>query len=230
MKFLDFEEVKPYFAGKSVAIVGSGPGVVENPPGHVTARDVVVRVNNYKLGHGAGYRTDVHYSFYGNSVRKTRDELIADGVQLCMCKCPDSQPIESDWHRANNKLNGIDFTYIYRARQGWWPCDTFIPTDEHFLRYMQVLEGHIPTTGFSAILDVLECEPASVYLTGFDFFQSGLHNVDEKWRPGDATDPIGHRPDLEAAWLRNYLEQRGPGSVNYIPIEMDAGLRDALPV
>jgi len=40
-----------------------------------------------------------------------------------------------------------------------------------------------------------------VYLTGFDFFTSGKHNVNEPWRPGQPDDPICHRPDLEAAWL-----------------------------
>ena len=71
----------------------------------------------------------------------------------------------------------------------------------HFLRSFELLDGHISTTGFAAILDVLACEPASLYLTGFDGFTSGLHNVSDKWKPGDPTDPIGHRPEMELAWL-----------------------------
>jgi hypothetical protein len=105
----------------------------------------------------------VHYSFYGSSIFKTDDELKYDGVQLCMCKCPNSQPIESQWHRRMGKLNGIDFRYIYAARRAWWFTDTFIPDDERFMRKVAMLQGHIPTTGFAAILDVLDCEPSEPF-------------------------------------------------------------------
>jgi hypothetical protein len=47
----------------------------------------------------------------------------------------------------------------------------------------------------------LRFEPASVYLTGFDFFSSCVHNVNEAWRPGNPDDPIGHAPERERAWL-----------------------------
>ena len=65
-------------------------------------------------------------------------------------------------------------------------------------------------------LDILDCQPRSVYLTGFDFFTSGVHNVNEKWKPGDPTDPIGHRPEMELAWLAANLE-------NY-PLSVDGKL------
>jgi hypothetical protein len=201
MRFVTFDQAGARMKGKTVAIVGSAPSCLDNVPGFVDAHDVVVRVNNYKLGAGPGYRCDVHYSFYGSSIRNEVDNLKRDGVKLCMCKCPDAKPIECEWHERNGKQLGIDFRYIYQARAGWWFCDTFVPSIDHFLKGFQLLGKHIPSTGFAAILDVLACGPKSVYLTGFDFFASGVHNVDEKWRPGDPEDPIGHRPDLEAAWL-----------------------------
>lgn len=202
MRFIPFDEVKPYFRGKTVAIVGSGPGCLENEPGFVDGHDVVVRVNNYKVGQAQGMRTDVHFSFYGTSVRKSAEELKADGVYLCMCKCPNGRPLESEWHVRMQKLEGIDYRYIYNNRVRWWFCDTFIPEAEHYVRVFELLGKHIPTTGFSAIYDVLACEPAVVYATGFDFFTSGIHNTNEPWRPGNPDDPICHRPDLEAQWLR----------------------------
>jgi|GEM_PF-6918315 len=201
MRFLSRSEITPRFEGRSVAIVGSGPSAAANPPGLVDSHDVVIRVNNYKLTGGTGSRTDVHYSFYGKSVKKTADALRRDGVSLCMCKCPNSQPIESEWHVAQRKMAGIDFHYIYRNRADWWFCDTWLPTDAEFLAGFELLDRHIPTTGFAAILDVLALAPGSVYLTGFDFFASGIHNVDEPWRVKNHGDPIGHRPDLERAWL-----------------------------
>jgi hypothetical protein len=204
VRFVSFSEVAERLRGKSVAIVGSAPSVLENTPGFIDSHDVVIRVNNYKLGAAAGARCDVHYSFYGNSIRKTRDELEHDRVQLCMCKCPDAKALESEWHERNYKQAGIDFRYIYsvRAATRFWFCDTFVPTVEHFLRSFELLGRHIPSTGFAAILDVLACEPKNAYLTGFDFFSSGIHNVDERWKAGDPSDPIGHRPGIEAKWLR----------------------------
>lgn len=202
MRFVPFSEVVQRLRGKSVAVVGSGPGCLDNKPGLVDSHDVVVRVNNHKIGGGQGFRTDVHYSFFGTSIRKTREELIGEGVTLCMCKLPNSQPIDSDWHRRHGKLAGIDYRYIYTNRASWWPCDVFIPDDAHFLAKFNLLGRHQPTTGFAAILDVLACEPRAVFLTGFDMFTSGVHNVDEPWREKNTDDPIRHRPDLEAAWIK----------------------------
>lgn len=201
MNLVSLEQARETFRGKRVAVVGGGPTAIENRPGFIDAHDVVVRVNNYKTGNEQGWRCDVFYSFFGSSIRKTAGDLERDGVRLCWAKCPDGKPLDSAWHERQGKTNGIDFRYIYRERAAWWFCDTFIPEPDHFLRGVKLLGGHVPTTGFSAILDVLESGPAAVYLTGFDFFTSGQHNVDERWKPGDPTDPIRHRPDLERRWI-----------------------------
>lgn len=221
MRFLSRSEVRPWFEGKRVALVGSGPGVLGNAPGHVDGYEVVVRVNNYALSAEAGRRTDVFYSFFGNSVKKAVAELQRDGVRLCMCKCPDAHAIESEWHRAHNKMFGIDFRWIYERRAGWWFCDTYVPETEDFLRQFDLLEKHIPTTGFAAILDLLSFEPAELYLTGFDFFRSGVHNVSQPWRQKNDDDPIGHVPEREFAWLVDNIGRH--------PITVDAALAWQLP-
>ncbi|MBI3150074.1 MAG: hypothetical protein HYZ17_16340 [Betaproteobacteria bacterium] len=202
MRFIGFDEVAALFRGKKVAIVGSGPGCLDNEPGVVDSHDVVVRVNNWKTGVAQGERCDVAYAFWGTSIKKSAGELMTAGVTLCMCKLPDSQPIESEWHRRTGKLAGIDYRYIYRNRAGWWPCDVFVPDDARFLAKFDLLGKHQPTTGFAAILDVLACEPRSCFLTGFDFFASKVHNVNEPWREKNTDDPIRHRPDLESAWVK----------------------------
>jgi hypothetical protein len=217
MDFLTWPQVVQRLCGKTIAVVGSAPSVLDNEPGYIDQHDLVVRVNNYKTGEVQGRRCDVHYSFYGSSLRKSAADLQRDGVKLCLCKCPDAKALESDWHERNGKVNGIDFRYIYQNRKDWWFCDTFVPDTQRFLDKFELLGKHIPTTGFSAILDVLDCQPRSVYLTGFDFFTSGLHNVDEHWKQGDPNDPIRHRPDLEAAWLHD-------NESNY-PLTFDATLR-----
>jgi hypothetical protein len=213
MQFCDKETVRNAIEGKTVAIVGSGPGVLDSEPGFIDSHDVVVRVNNYKLTIQTGNRTDIYYSFFGNSIRKAASDLIRDGVKLCLCKCPNAQFIESLWHRTNNKMAGVDFRYIYQNRANWWFCETYVPTVEELLLQFNLLEKHIPTTGFSALLDVLSYGPKSVYLTGFDFFSSGIHNVNEAWRPGDPSDPIGHVPEKELQWLFDNLKSQ--------PIKLD---------
>lgn len=218
MKFITLEQAAESLRGKRVVIVGSAPSVLENKPGYIDSHDVVVRVNNYKTGLNQGGRCDVFYSFFGSSIRKSKEDLISDGVRLCMCKCPDAKPIESDWHEKNNRPLGIDFRYIYELRKAWWFCDTYIPTVENFVASFKLLGNHVPSTGFAAILEVLACKPASVYLTGFDFFASGIHNVDEPWRPGNPLDPIGHQPRLEVDWISK-------NAGNY-PIELDWTLKN----
>lgn len=201
--------------------MGSGPGVLGNAPGKIDGHDLVIRVNNYRIIPPAtGVRTDVFYSFFGTSIRKTGEELAADGVTLCLCKCPDAHAIKSEWHERNGKMIGVDFRPIYARRKDWWFCDTYIPEVEDFLAGFHLLGAHVPTTGFSAILDVLSFDPASVYLTGFDFFRSATHNVNEPWRPGRSDDPIAHVPERELAWLA--------GNLGQYPITVDAALRSVL--
>lgn len=216
MRFVGLSEVVSHFSGKTVAIVGSAPSCLENNPEFIDSHDVVVRVNNYKTGLRQGYRCDVHYAFYGTSVKKAKVDLIRDGVKLCMCKCPNSKPIDSAWHDINRKPEGVDYRYIYTGRSEFWFCDTYIPSDEEFLKKFELLGKHQPTTGFASILDVVACNPLSVYLTGFDFFMSRIHNVDEPWREGRSDDPICHRSDLELAWIKNNMTSH--------PIKLDTML------
>ena len=200
--FLTKEEVAKRFKGKRVAVVGSGPSCKDNEPGFIDSHDIVVRINNYKLLKGTGKRTDVFYSFFGASIKKERAELRRDGVKLCLCKCPDSKFIDSTWHDRHGKQAGVDFRQIYERRRKWWFCDTYIPTTDDFLMYFRQLDNHVPTTGFACILDMLSFE-CDLYITGFDFFTSGLHNVDEPWRQMNAGDPIRHIPGKELVWLAN---------------------------
>lgn len=195
------------FEGKTVAVVGGGPTSLKNEAGLIDSHDVVVRVNNYKLFEATGKRTDVYYSYFGGAIRKTPEELKNDGVRLCICKCPNEKFIESEWHRKHGKMNGVDFRYIYKNRESWWFCDTYVTLLQDFLDIFNVLGRHIPTTGFNAIYEVLKHNPKSVYITGFDFFESGIHNVDERWNKMNLTDPIGHRPEIEKKWLIENLKK-----------------------
>lgn len=216
MHFCDRAAVSAVLRGKSVALVGSGPGSLDNPVGLVDSHDVVVRVNNYRIFPSTGFRTDVFYSFFGQSIRKGAEELKRDGVRLCMAKCPDAKFMESAWHEKRKKMNGVDFRGIYAFRKDWWFCPIYVPSLEEFMHHFELLGGHVATTGFSALLDILSYEPLRVYMTGFDFFRSGVHNVMERWRKENADDPIGHVPQVEMQWFLNHHKD--------FPITMDAKL------
>jgi len=216
MRFLTRSETATRFAGKSVAVVGSGPGVLKNRIGFIDSHDVVLRINNYKITPQTGRRTDVFYSFFGTSIKKTARELKEHGVTLCMSKIPDAHAIQSDWHQRNGMMIGVDYRPHFQKRADWWFCDTYIPTVEEFLSTFHLLGRHVATTGFSAIVDVLSFRPRSVYITGFDFFRSGIHNVNEKWRPGRADDPIKHVPEIELKWLADNASRH--------PVSFDAVL------
>lgn len=220
MRFVERSALTETFRGKTVAVVGSGPGALANLPGLVDSHDIVVRVNMYKLFPATGYRTDVFYSYFGSVIKKRAEELQRDGVTLCIAKCPDAKFMDSPWHDAHRKKEGVDFRYIYKLRKEWWFCDTYIPTVDEFMETFTTLGGHVPTTGFAAIVEVLRHQPKHVFLTGFDFFTSGVHNVNEKWNPGDAADPIGHVPGMEREWLRANLHKH--------PITLDEALTVAL--
>lgn len=220
MQFCDRAAVGKVLRGKSVALVGSGPGSLGNPIGLVDSHDVVCRINNYRLFPATGFRTDVFYSFFGQSIKKSAEQLKHDGVTLCMAKCPNAQFIESDWHTRNKKTNGVDFRYIYKDRAQWWFCPTYVPTLDEFMRQFDLLGGHVATTGFSALLDVLSYGPQHVYMTGFDFFVSGKHNVTDRWKKMNADDPIGHVPEIERQWFI--------GNHEGLPITMDTALANCL--
>lgn len=237
--FISLEECGEKFRGKTVALIGSGPSALMNPPGMIESFDLIVRVQNYRTkGFEAilGKRTDVHYSFYGTSSRKTREELIADGVKLCMCKCPDgSLPFKSPWHLANGKPLGTDYRYIYTSRAPFWFCDTYAPTMDRFMQYLSVIQsedtkppyvGHQPTTGFACMLDLMSfgCD---VFVTGFDFFTSGIHNLNQAWEgtvqngvavSKNPTDPMRHRPDLEMEYMRKNWPQNWTGDARLVAL------------
>jgi len=195
------EHVRSIIEGQRVALVGGGPSAFLNEPGYIDSHHVVVRVNNYKLAQGSGQRTDIFYSYFGVNISKTSEQLQKDGVTLCMAKCPDDSIPVTDWHKRHGRMNGVHFQYIYIARRRWWFCPVYIPTREEFMKKFALLGNHIPTTGFAALLDILAFNPAAVYLTGFDFFESRIHNGDEKWVPTNQADPIRHEPNRERDWI-----------------------------
>lgn len=204
----DDAELSKLITDKRIALVGSGPGVLDNETGYIDdSFDTVVRVSNFKLTRNTGKRVDIHYSFYGSSIKTDRDVLINAGVKYCIAKCPPGQVFESPFHRKRGTINSINFDYIYESKRDWWFCPTFIPDESELHAGFDLLSGHMPTTGFSALLLLMKMNPAEIYMTGFDFFTSKIHNVNEKWRESTDNSPIRHRPDLELQFVMSYRNE-----------------------
>ena len=217
MQYLKKSDLIDIFRGKRVAIVGSGPTALENASGYIDSFDLVVRINNYKTkgistrGRPYDYRPhlgercDYHFSFYGGSVRKTAAELKADGVKGHLCKCPNDDCHVTPWHKKNHQEQGGDFRPIYRRRDGFWIAPVYVPEKAHYMELFNSLGKHVPTTGFACIWELSQCYCDQMYITGFDFFKSSKHNVDEMWNPGKQDDPIKHMPDLEEQRFREMV-------------------------
>ena len=212
---LEFKDLKKAFKDKNVVIIGSAPSALQhNTKSNIESYDEIIRVNNFKtkgidLKNIAydyiellGERTDWHYSFYGGSIRTKIEEI--KGIKGHLCKCPNDECHVTQWHIDRNQQQGGDFRPIYRRRKDYWIAPVYIPEKKHYMELFNILDKHVPSTGFACIWELIQCEPKKLYITGFDFMRCKKHNVDELWNPGNQDDPIRHMWDLEAALLKKW--------------------------
>lgn len=206
MQFADKTEIKNFIHNKRVVIFGSAPSALDNTEKDIENYDIIIRVNNYdisKFYKNIGKRTDIHYSFYGYSIRKTKKELSEEGIKYHVCKCPDA-------FCHNEALTEFSKSYrwIYEMRKDFWVAPVYIPAKEDYFKYYNKLNNHVPTTGFMAIMTFKDFFPAELYITGFDFFKSKLHNINQQWNEGKLkNDPICHDPEKEKNLLLEYTKK-----------------------
>jgi len=189
------DALKIYLAGKSILIVGGGPGAACYQSRWYNKFDIIVRLNNYQKS--CEGRTDIFFSYFGKNIKKNKEELIADGVKFAVCSCPNA-----DMNKDLNKSPGQrkDFRWIYEFRKDWWFCPVVGLTKEELVAQVNLIDGYMPTVGLSAILFFEQfCSPVNII--GFDCFESGLHDLNKKWdRSGR------HNPQKEKQLL-NKLEK-----------------------
>ena len=179
MRKLSDEKLEKFFDNKSVVVVGSAPSVLINSGKNIDSFDIVVRINKIKTGFEEliGNRTTILYSYFGKNIRVDLNE---HKIDLLMCKYPDAD--------IRGWVDGLihpgqceDFQWVYEYRKGYWKYPVWIPSKSRFKKNWNKLGGYIPTTGFCAVLDILQFSPRLVYMTGFDFFETKIHNINEKW-------------------------------------------------
>lgn len=182
---LNFREIKNIIENKKVLILGSGPTVTNLKSKFMEKYDIIVRMNNYKFFNSCK-RIDIYYSYFGRNIKKTAYDLQHDNIKYLMCKYPNTDFREHNNGAAQPGISG-DFRKTYNRKGQYFDLTNipyYIPSLEHFKENYELL-NRIPTTGMSAILDILRMNPKEVYISGFDFFKSKIHNINEKWTEGD---------------------------------------------
>lgn len=191
-----------YFRDKRVLILGSAPCVENVSSEEINEFDVVVRCNNYKF-FNESKKINIYYSFFGKSIKKKYEDIKNDKIDFLFFKYPNFNFTKFSDGK-NERGIGEDFRWVYEYRKKLIKkMDCFIQTKYNFMsNYLYV--GKILTTGVSAIVDVLRYYPRDLYIAGFDFFESKIHNISEKWEEKYG---IGHDTKSEKKFIKNLLEK-----------------------
>ena len=160
---------------KNILIVGGSSSASKKSEEWYNSFDVIVRCNNYKKANNS--RTDIFYSYFGKNIKKTPEELKQDGVKLLISRCPNADMSEQ---LSSNKIDMVDYRWIYKLRKDWWFCDLYIMTVDEMLEQINSVGTHMPTTGLSAILFFVKRQ-CNVEIIGFDCFDTNIHNLNEIW-------------------------------------------------
>lgn len=185
--------VADFFNNKSVVILGSAPCVLNVSAEELEQFDVIVRVNNY-AHFNACRRVDVYYSFFGRSIKGIEEKIRRDNPAFLFFKYPFDFVFNK--HTKGREIAGKsgDFRYVQRLRKDvLLNTKHFAQTPANFISSFCAI-GSIPTTGVSAILDIIRYQPSELAIAGFDFFKSKKHNINEVWHPKDGN---GHDFETE---------------------------------
>lgn len=161
--------------GARIAIVGNAGYLSEQSQGeHIDGHDVVLRMNNFRttgFEHAVGSKIDVYMSnFYVPDIDFTNPDI--QRARWIVSSRPNifRKP----------KTYSLDLRYGEHLTDGLCRLGAqcaYVPS----LSYIRGLTGRLqntPTTGTMAILfatDVLLAKAASLYITGFSFFEGNTH-------------------------------------------------------
>ena len=173
---LEESQVKDFIKGRTVLVLGSAACVAKLKPDFMESFDIIVRCNNYKI-FNACRRVDIYYSFLGGSIKKSMDDIVADGAKFVFCRNPNA---DFSAHVGGQYVPGhsLDARPIYEQRKNWFKIPYFVQTFKNYRRNYGLIR-RLLTTGISAIVDIKRYDPARLYVAGFDFFTILIHNVDE---------------------------------------------------
>lgn len=217
-KFRLYRETVPYknqvtwlqidreIRGKRVVVTGSAPSVLQNDGDEIDRFDTIVRANGTdndiaKYGDKIGHRTDIHYSFYGTSVRRTVEGLKKERVKYLWSKIPYANYTPYYKFYDGEPQGMLNFRkYFDNFRFAGIPI--YLPKIKDLMKECKVVD-RMMTSGVSAIRSILQHEPKELYITGFTFFDEGIHNIDEphKLKAG------GHKSNEEREYVKKLAQE-----------------------
>jgi hypothetical protein len=150
-------------------------------------------MNNYdidKYSDSIGSRTDIYYSFFGCSIKKNQDDFIREGVKLIISRLPYVNFTKHNSGKTENGKSGDWRKFIDSKPDDYFGnIPLYINSLSNFIDIYNIL-SRVPSTGVQCIFDIFRFSPKSLYVTGFDFFKSGKHNIDEDWKSNDGNHNI----------------------------------------
>lgn len=201
-----------WFTDKRVALIGGADSVLEKKSGaYIDQFDVVVRINKgveliEEQSEYVGTRTDVLFHSFLDNPDKVGYSPI---TQQLWNKHKVQHIIYSRNH--NMVEQGIYDIILFAKKTDGSTKFSEIP-EKIFRENMRALAPSWPTTGFTAIHTIINCQPKELFVTGITFFKTG-HN--HKYRPEDIeyftknfdNKPKAHNPEKEYQYFKNlYLK------------------------
>lgn len=202
----------------SIAIVGNAGYLTEIKQGSkIDSYDIVIRMNNfciYGFEEMLGSKVDIFFTNFGGSIKYQAEVQQAKYILA-------SRPNHffKTKHRAFAHRKGKHLTTGMKKMQR----DTvYAPSLEYYSHWIEKLDI-TPTTGFMAIVFVLDCLKSrldKVYITGFSFFQDKSHYFSNQH-----VDPEGYH-DVERE--KNYLKTLFIPLIENKILELDEKMYDYL--
>lgn len=193
---------KEWFENKRVAIVGGADSVLNQKSGEfIDSFDVVVRINKgveliKEQSEYIGKRTDILFHSFLDDPRK----LGWSPITVNLWK---KHGVKHIVYSKNHKSvkQGIYDVLLFAKKSNGEMQFTEIP-EELYHKNMEVLKPCWPTTGFTAINTIFNCQPKELFVTGITFFKTSHNKV---YRPENIEDfkrsfedkPKFHHPDKE---------------------------------
>lgn len=200
-----------WFKNKRVAIVGGADSVLKEKLGaYIDGFDVVVRINK------------------GVEIIATQFEFVGKKTDVLFHSFHEippnmgGSPITPElWHERNVKILLFALNYEY----GWNILNLFLlflkntkrkfkfsqlPKDL-YLKNVAIVQPTGPTTGFTAINTVFNCQPKELYITGITFFKtphnSEYRNVSDDFLQKTLSENNNHDAEAEYRHVKNlYLQ------------------------
>lgn len=199
---------REWFEGKRVAIVGGADSVLAKKMGqYIDSFDVVVRINK-----GVELIED-QYEYVGTRTDFLFHSLYDEGV-----KDRGSSPITlSLWEKYNVK----NIVYSNNCSSSGYAASNFLKflKNTNCKKTITQIPGYLlkknldivksPTTGFSAINTIFNCNPTQIYLTGITFMKTSHNKLYRNDMNRDYLSSSSHDTEAEYQYIKKiFLENK----------------------